>query len=181
MLEEVWARNHGVWKAIVKSMLYDHSAVDDVLQDALTQVIKSKRHFPNEAEACQYIRRAVVNTTIEYYRRLRRQNTEARMKYVTRHRVSPDTPLAIMMREEQEQADASLLRAVLDAKQRLSSLHQEAVDLAFGRDRKLKEICRERGIPYSTLHSRVLNAVDQIRKELKTRGFYTRLEEVEHP
>ena len=44
------------------------------------------------------------------------------------------------------------------------------VDAFNGSPRKLREVCREKGIPYSTVRSQITAGIDRIRRRLKARG-----------
>jgi DNA-directed RNA polymerase specialized sigma24 family protein len=67
------------------------------------------------------------------------------------------------MGEEQD----SILKEVRKTLGKLSPEQREAIDIAFNRHhRKIKDICTEKGIPYSTIRSRVTAGLDHIRRQL---------------
>ena len=85
----------------------------------------------------------------------------------------PLNPLNILIREEEEKLESSLLVEMRKILKTLPPKQKEAIDLVFSRNgQKLKEICEEKNIPYSTLRSRMLSAIDRIRKQLKSKGHY---------
>jgi len=123
----------------------------------------------DEQEAYNYARRAVINTAINHYRRSKRQLALIHALKEDQNDVDERTPLVMMMESEHDQNEAAIMRELGPALSRLSLDRREALDLVFKRSDKLKEICRERGIPYTTLRSRFLSAVDQIRKHLRVK------------
>ncbi len=168
-LADIWERNKSILQAIVKTILLDHSAVEDVLQDAFTQVLTAAPELEDEQQAYNYARRAVINTAINYYRRSKRHMTLVHALKEQQSEVDERTPLFVMMESEHERAESAVMREMEPALSRLSPDRREALDLVFKRSEKLREICQERGIPYTTLRSRFLSAVDQIRRHLRVR------------
>jgi RNA polymerase sigma-70 factor (ECF subfamily) len=169
-LADIWERNRSILQAIVKTILLDQSVVEDVLQDAFMQVAAAAPELEDEQEAYNYARRAVINTAINHYRRSRRNLALVRALKEQQDDLDTRTPLVMMMESEQEEKVSAVMRELAPALNRLSPDRREALELVFDRREKLKEICRETGIPYTTLRSRVLSAVDQIRKHLRVRG-----------
>ena len=174
MLDQVWSRNLPILRSLVRNILVDPSLSDDVLQDAFTCVIAKRRDsdFKDEHHAYSYMRRVVVNTAINYYRRRRRERVDLKDEVVQSRSAQSEhlTPLSLLIREEQEDLQASLMREVQTTVEELSPEQREAITLVFGRSQKLKQVCKEAGIPYTTLRSRVHSAVDEIRKRLQVKG-----------
>jgi len=174
LLDQVWNRNLPILRSLVRNILVDPSMSDDVLQDAFTCVIAKRRDsdFKDEHHAYSYMRRVVVNTAINYYRRRRRERVDRKEEFVQSRTVQSEnwTPLTLLIREEQEDLQASLIQQVQTTLEELSPEQKEAIALVFGRNQKLKQVCKEAGIPYTTLRSRVHAAVDEIRKRLQVKG-----------
>ena len=60
----------------------------------------------------------------------------------------------------------------------LPSVQREALEFAFnGNHQKLRDVCREKGIPYSTVRSRVTVGIDRIRRRLEAKGIYPTFKE----
>ncbi len=171
-LADIWERNKSILQGIVRTILLDHSVVDDVLQDAFTQVLSASPEFEDEQQAYNYARRTVINTAINHYRRCKRDLTLVHTLKEQQNEIDERTPLVMMMESEHEQVESAIMREMGPAMSRLSLDRREALDLVFKRREKLKEICREKGIPYTTLRSRFLSAVDQIRKHLRARRLF---------
>ena len=164
----------------MRQILFDHSSIDDVLQDTFARLLQKNKSFANEKEAFRYLRRAVLNTAIDYYRRLNRQN--ALTKFSSLNPEETSNPLTTLIRREDEQRQNLLLLEIKKALKTLPPKQKEAIDLIFSRNgQKLQEICEEKRIPYFTLRSRMLSAVDHIRKQLKTKGLYQDGREVKRP
>ncbi|HXK60822.1 MAG TPA: sigma-70 family RNA polymerase sigma factor [Acidobacteriota bacterium] len=177
-LADIWERNKGSFQAIVKTILLDHSAVDDVLQDAFTQVMTAAPDLKDELEACNYARRAVINTAINHYRRRKRHEGLIKAVQSFRSTAEERTPLRVLMEKEQRQRELDMVRELQAAMERLTPEQRQALDLVFSRTQRFKEICSETGIPYTTLRSRVLSAVDVIRRHMRARRLLPTDEEV---
>jgi RNA polymerase sigma factor (sigma-70 family) len=178
LLSQVWKEKQYTFRAIAHSILLDKSLVDDVLQEAFTRILQSERRFSDEGETYNYIRKTVLNTTIDTYRRVRRQNsryTATKLSTVSRTPGEGDCfgdPLTLLLKKEKRKIDADLAAEVRAALDKLSGEQKAAIQVFFGRDRnkKVKDICREQGVPYSTLRSRMLTGIEKIRHTLRQRG-----------
>ena len=177
MLERVWLKKHTALRSIVRGFLFDDARVEDILQDALSQVLASGRRFPDESETYRYLRRSVFNASIDRYRASRRriylplpqEQTESKLP----NRSGPSDPLTLLLEQERKSLRSAVFREIRLAMSDLPGVQQEAIRMIMGpRDRKLKELCRMKGIPYSTVRSRMLAGVERLRRRLKTRGVY---------
>ncbi|RPI22811.1 MAG: sigma-70 family RNA polymerase sigma factor [Acidobacteria bacterium] len=177
-LADVWERNKGILEGIVKTILLDHSLVDDVLQDAYTQVMITAPELEDEQEAYNYARKAVINTAINQYRRCRRNWAMVQALQKQQSEADERTPLLLMMEGEHERVESAVARELATAVSRLSPERRHAIELVLGRTDRFKDICRETGIPYTTLRSRFISAVDQIRKHMRVRKLLSKDEEV---
>ncbi len=176
MLERIWHEKRAVFRSIALRMLLDPSRVDDILQEAFAHVLASGRSFPSEADAYRYMRRVVSNTTIDHYRASKRAvdrfSTETIFVY-SEPRSSQPGPLTTLLKNEFARSRSELLEEVARALTDLPPDQREAILLILGpRPRKLTEICREMGVPYSTLRSRMIAGLQRIRKKLKVKGLY---------
>lgn len=176
MLEEIWQKHQSLFRGLVRNLLIDFSLTDDVLQDAYARVLKSGKHFDNRPQAFQYLRRTVVNTTIDYYRQIRRRHrfeAEGCLPHGEFRAAGTDTADHLLVREDRDQLEISVLNEVDKALETLPSHQREAIDLLFfPQEATLKELCASRGVPYSTMRSRMLAGVDRIRKHLKKKGLF---------
>ena len=176
MWEEIWHQNQAIFRSIIRSVLIDPSAVDDVLQEAYTKLMRAGRDFPTRGETYSYIRKVVLNTSIDHYRACRRRM--ARLGIPLDNHDSHETlrvcdPLAILMKKEEIRFHHLILEEIRRTVSGLPSKQQEAIDITFNRrHQKIKDICKARGIPYSTVRSRVLAAIQNIRRRLKSKGIY---------
>jgi RNA polymerase sigma factor (sigma-70 family) len=170
VLDEVWLRNQALFRSLVRKMLFEAQTVEDVLHDAFLHVLETRREFASEREAFNYLRKTVINTTIDRYRRLRRHyviNTDGEP---LPHTIDDgEDPLTTMIREEAEVKQSETLRRLEQLVQELTPEQQAAIDLFFAQDtrRRLKTICQESGIPYSTLRGRLSSAINQLRSKLE--------------
>jgi len=159
---------------MVRAVLFDQSSIDDVLQEAFAKVLHSRKDFSDRREAFHYLRKTVLSTTIDLYRRSTRYNSRV-IDCPDPPEFSPillqkdQDPLSLLLLREQAEEKYNLVSQVRAALATLPPSQQEAIELFFGRSKKqrLKEICRDSGIPYSTLRSRMIRGVDKIRALLR--------------
>jgi RNA polymerase sigma-70 factor, ECF subfamily len=177
LVARVWETNRPILKAMAVAVLRSPTQADDVLQEAFARVLKSGREFSCPQEAFKYLRTAVLNTAIDFYRRIRRQRDaaavralEAPLAYTSRY----EDPLGILIREEETRQRDELIDEVRLALDRLPSQQREAIRIFFDPNRgsTIKDVCLESGVPYSTLRSRMLQGIDGIRAHLRARGLH---------
>lgn len=169
MLERLWHKNQAVFRSLIRDILIDSSSVDDVLQEAFLKLFESKKHFSSPNEAYNYMRKVVLNTSIDHYRRLQRRQKAYSLNPGNFSPPSSNAlnPLTLLMEKEKGEAQDSILKEVRKTLGELSPEQREAIDIAFNRNqRKIKDICTEKGIPYSTIRSRVTAGIDHIRRQL---------------
>jgi len=182
MLERLWDKNQGILRSIVLSILIDPSGTDDVLQEAYTKVLRTRKHFSTQEEAYNYIRKTVVHTCIDSYRSFKRR-TALFVSCPDADNIPPTygqaDPLTQLMEKEQIEVQSTILEEVRKTMAELPTVQREALAFAFnGNHQKLREVCREKGIPYSTVRSRVAAGIDRIRRRLKAKGVYPTFREV---
>ena len=182
MLERLWDKNQAILRSIVLNILIDPSGADDVLQDAYAKVFRSKKHFSTQDEAYNYIRKTVVHTCIDYYRSFRRRTAlfvNSRDFANLPHIYNQADPLTQLVEKEKGEVQVAFLEEVRKTMAELPPLQREALEIAFnGNQQKLREVCREKGIPYSTVRSRVTAGIEQIRRKLRAKGVYRTFKEV---
>jgi len=161
---------------MARAVIADPSSVEDILQEAFLKVLKTRKRFSNQQEAFNYLRRAVLNTAIDSYRKLKRQNSrfdtrDGERKTRGYAEIGAD-PLSLLLTNEEAKTHSRLVSEVERALDSLQPKQREAVEAFFRREStlKLKEFCQEQGVPYSTLRSRMLQGIDQIRAYLQQRG-----------
>lgn len=177
MLQRIWQENYPLFRSIARTILFHGANIDDVLQEAYARILQSKKRFTTEEEAYNYVRQVVRRTTIDQYRRLRRQHAYLTLvgdfrEYSATLVQEGEDALGQLIRKEEHRRQVELLREVREALRELAPEQREAILLIFGRNRAMKEICREIGIPYSTLRSRMLSGIDRIRALLREKGIY---------
>ena len=177
MLERVWQKKYTALRSIVRSFLFDDARVEDILQDALSQVLASGRSFPDELETYRYLRRSVFNASIDHYRASRRRVylplPEEPGEFTLPIHNSPSDPLTLLLQRERQNLRRAIFQEITAAMSELPGVQQEAIWMIMGpRDMKLKDLCRIKGIPYSTLRSRMLAGVERLRRRLKARSLY---------
>jgi len=182
MLERLWHKNQAILRSIISNILIDPSGVDDVLQEAFRKLLQSKLHFSTQEETYSYIRKVVLNTGIDHYRCHKRRNARfAKCADENLASSSPyvPNPLTLLMERERAEVQKSILEEVRKTLKELPPEQREAIDITFNRNhQKIKDLCKEKGIPYSTVRSRMTAGIDRIRRRLKAKGIYRTLEEV---
>jgi RNA polymerase sigma factor (sigma-70 family) len=174
----IWEEKQSALRALVRTILIDETVVDDVLQEAFSRVLKTRRDFHTVEEAFYYLRKTVLHTTIDAYRRSKRDRVRFR-DYDPREDTSPSSllpqavdPLKLLIDQEETEQQKVLVNEVKKALKRLSPEQREAIEIFFGNGRQstLKDLCRKKGVPYSTLRSRMLRGIDKIRGHLRQKG-----------
>jgi RNA polymerase sigma factor (sigma-70 family) len=177
LLSQIWQERLYIFKSIAYAVLADASVVEDVLQETFKKVLQSKHSFTDRQEAFNYLRRAVINTSIDAFRKkqrfCRRFESKGNLSdYPSRTEEGQGDPLNFLIREETNRHRQELLTEIQDAITRLTATQKEALTIFFGRqsNRNVKQLCRCKGLPYSTVRSRMLKAVENIRKQLHSKG-----------
>ena len=174
LLERLWRKNQAIFRSLIRNILMDPSGVEDVLQEAFVKLLECNKHFSTQNEAYNYIRKVVLNTSIDHFRSLRRQNAYSlRPGYFSVLSRNAPNPLSLLIEKEKDEVKDSILEEVRKTLGDLPPEQREAIDIAFNRThQKLKDICQERGIPYSTMRSRVTAGIHHIRRRLRVKGIY---------
>ncbi len=154
--------------------------MDDVLQEAFVKLLESNKHFSTPNEAYNYMRKVVLNTSIDHYRCLRRQKAYSlNTGNLSSLSSNAPNPLNLLIEKEKGEVKQSILKEIRKTLGELSPEQREAIDIAFNRNhRKIKDICTEKGIPYSTIRSRVTAGIDHIRRRVTVKGIYRTLGEI---
>jgi len=177
LLKRIWQERLRSLRAVAFTVLTDPAAVEDVLQETFTRVFQRGRAFQTEDEAFNYLRRAVINNSIDAFRKQQRNLKRFRQREYQGE--SPEIadsqtidPLEILIREENHVLQNRLAMEVRRAVGKLPQPQREAIRLFFGKNSRqnVKEVCRRKGIPYSTVRSRMLKGIDNIRRQLQLRG-----------
>ncbi len=160
---------------MVSAVLPASEYVDDVLQEAFARVLKSNKNFANDADAYKYVHTSVLNTAIDWYRRLKRNHRfflACDIRSVYRPSSLREDPLDLLLRAEEADRKSALMAEVQAAVRTLTPEQQQAIHAFFGKRRQasLKEYCMDSGVSYSTLRSRMLQGIDLIRERLHERN-----------
>jgi RNA polymerase sigma factor (sigma-70 family) len=169
VLDQVWLRNEALFRALARKILLEPETVEDVLHDAFLQVLKTGRKFGSERDAFNYLRRTVINTTIDRYRRLKRDYAHSKAGEKPLHIIDEaEDPLSTMIREESEAQRVEVFQLLEQLVRELTPEQRSAIELFFWQNsaKKLKTICQESGIPYSTLRGRLSSAITHLRSKL---------------
>lgn len=174
LLFRIWEENEHVFRAVAASVVHLPEHTDDVLQEAFARLLRRNRSFRSRTEAFHYVRTTVLNTAIDFYRKLSRQ------RKVQKNEISEDVfpcdgsydPLGILIREQEDGARSRLLNEVKRAVEDLPPQDLDAIAVFFDRKsaQTVKQACAERGLAYSTLRGRMLRGVDRIRQHLRKEG-----------
>ena len=183
MLEHIWEKHRDVFRAIAVSVVFDESAAEDVLQDALTKIVRSGKRFQTDGEAFNFIRRTVFNAAVDRYRMVKRHRRRFHLVETLDFETYPasgDTPdpLELLVREEEQGHRSTLMREVRLGLKKLSKEQRQAITLIFEcHPKSIKQACRDRGVPYSTVRSRMLTGIDKLRRMFREKGLMGGLED----
>jgi len=173
VLVRVWQKNERIFRCVVRTILPDLTSVEDILQEAFSRVLQAETRFENERDAFNFLRKTVVTTSIDHYRYRRRQKRLLESGSASSDFVSDNSasPLDRLLYLEETKRRKSRLEQVRQVLQRLPREQQEAIQIIFGKNgKKIRDVCEEAGIPYSTVRSRMLRGVDEIRRQLRRKG-----------
>lgn len=176
ILLRAWKCKQYALRAVAHAILKDGSRVDDVIQDAFLRVLESGREFESEQEAFLYLKKTVLHRSIDAYRTIRRRSQKhsdpkARQACGYGRSKHDEDPLSALLLKEESEDTNQLRSAVKAAMSNLTSKQREAIEVFFfRRGKKLQDLCKETGVPYSTLRSRMLNGIDRIRDYLSQEG-----------
>ena len=145
----------------------------------MTSSRKPSSNYSNPTNTSPPKMRPVLNTSIDHYRCLRRRNAYSlNPGNLSSLSSSAPNPLNLLIEKEKGEVKNSILKEVRKTLGELPPEQREAIDIAFNRNhRKIKDICTEKGIPYSTIRSRVTAGIDHIRRQLTVKGIYRTLGE----
>lgn len=186
MLERIWREKRHILLSIAHGVAFDESLAEDLIQEAFARTLQAEKDFKDPAQAFKFMVRVVTNAAVDHYR-LRLNDAKAARRldasgfswcsgphrpYGKNSLQNPfNDPLDLLIREERLTALSSTLCGVEEALSELPPKLRQAVHLAFGcSDKPLAKVARENGLAASTLRSRVLSAVDKIRRRLRQRG-----------
>lgn len=187
VIERVWREKRELLNIVARSVAPDDGVAEDLLQEAFARALESKREMKDPEAAFRFICRILTNVAIDDHRRRRRlqriigslpRTAEARF---VKPAVTSASPLCLLIGEETGLVRTSVMEEIRQAMLSLPDKQREALDVMFdeARGMTLQEFCRERGVPYSTLRSRMLKAVDLIRGRLRRKGLLARSDEVQ--
>lgn len=171
MLERLWQENESSLRAVVGTVISDSAAIDDVMQEAYLRILRFGFTHLNNGGTDRFMRKVVWSTTIDLYRR--RRHSKETVLCPCLPTKSPPSPLATLLRHEEGLLRRRIWDEVEEALQDLPPDLKQAIDCYFDSDeRPIREACSRLGLSYSTLRSRMLAAVERIRRRLKRKGLY---------
>lgn len=187
MLERIWKKHQRRLQALAGRIASNPDAAEDVLQESFARVLRAGKTFQTEGQALGFVRRTIVNTNIDHYRRRRAQrlgpgHVSLSSTQVSDSQAYPDLayqdPLERLLTREVDAATEEILKETRKALRELKPEHRQAIEAFFSTHRGAKQFCRQNNIPYSTLRSRMLVGIDLIRKRLSRKGLLAKVREV---
>ncbi|GAB4243593.1 MAG: sigma-70 family RNA polymerase sigma factor [Acidobacteriota bacterium] len=171
VLEEVWKQYHAALRACAAAVAPEAEAPEDILQEAYLRAVQAGRSFPSAQEAFHYLRRVVISTAIDHVRKAKRRPEPVAYEEATPYfhsSLDSRDPLDLLIREEEASARIRLVNEVHHALHLLPEEQRQAIAHFFAPDGRghLMRSCQELGIPYSTLRSRMLRGIDNLRRIL---------------
>ena len=151
----IWEENQPKLRARIRNLAGLCAPIDDLLQDVFAKVLpKSQRLEPEYAS--NYLMRAVGNIARDYLKKLRPECC-----LVDSHSVQ-ETPYDAYVKRERPTIYKDIIQPALNS---LSSSKLEALEL-FLQDGTRAATARRMGIPETTLRSREVSALKDLREQL---------------
>ncbi|MEE8584213.1 MAG: RNA polymerase sigma factor [Acidobacteriota bacterium] len=177
MLERLWKENERTLRTVVSTVFRDETLIDDVMQEAYLRILRFGSSSRSSGEAYRFIRKVVWSTTVDLYRRRRIKKETVLSRYPP---ISPPpSPLATLVRIEESCLRMLVWSEIDQAIQELPPKLQVALDCYYGTESQpIQDACMELGLSYSTLRSRMLAALERIRRRLKKKGIFEPYQEL---
>ena len=184
MLERIWKQHQSRLRALAGRIASNPDSAEDVLQDSFARVLRAGKTFQTEGQALAFVRRTIVNTNIDHYRRRRAQRLGPGHALLSSTQVSDSRayrelgyqdPLERLLAQEAGAASQEILKETRKVLRELKPEQRQAIEAFFSTHRGAKQFCRENNIPYSTLRSRMLVGIDLIRKHLNRKGLLAKV------
>lgn len=169
-LEELWRENETAFRKVARSLVGDPFTCEDILQESYLRLMRRRTC---REPTYPYLRQVVVHQSLDHFRRCGRR-TRRLLRLRSAHvPESVPTPLSLMLDREEEALRQRILSRVRDLSSGLTPEMRFALDVYFGRrELSIRETCRRRNLPYSTLRSRLLMALRRLRIHLREEGLY---------
>lgn len=185
LTDKIWEENQRLFRSIVFAIVRNPADIDDVLQETYRRILKTSNEITNPEEAFYYLKKSVRNTAIDWNRRVFRRNVTVKeqasdYERLEELRTSGENPLSSLLEQERKCEESDFLCEVYLAIENLPETQQQAVKAFFsiGHSPSAKEFCAVNDIPYSTLRSRMVKGIDNIRKILAEKNIPGFAEEV---
>ena len=175
LLEDLWSTHLRLFRHIAYTIVRHADLAEDVIQEAFGRALRSHQNIDKPDEALLYLKRIVTNTSIDYYHRQRRQDSEESLESADRVADRPDvSPLEQLLGKEQQWRDRRRLRQIAREIQALRPEQRFAIEQLVLAESppSLTALSRATGIPISTLRSRVILGLDRIRKNLRRKRLW---------
>ncbi len=160
-------QQHGRWmRTVVQARLRDAHAADEVMQEIVLAILQQNSRPSDPAKIAPWLHRVAVRHTINYRRRVGRQN-KLLQDYACRGQ--PATAVArnprdwVLEEESQQHLSAALAQ--------LAPLERELVLLKYSEGWTYKELASHLGVKEKTIEYRLMKARRQLRRYLARQGF----------
>ncbi len=185
LINKVWEEHQRLFRSIVFAIIRNPADIDDVLQETYRRILKTSHETTNPEEAFYYLKKSVRNTAIDWNRKAFRRNITVKEQVSDYERLeelrsSGENPLSSLLEQERKCGEADFLCEVYLAIEKLPETQQDAVKAFFSIEGfpSSKEFCSINDIPYSTLRSRMVKGIDNIRKILAEKNMPGFAEEI---
>ena len=159
---------HGTrWHRAALRIVGNNADAQDAVQEAIHRILVKAPLFQSADEARMYVARAITNHAIELHRARRKQN-HLRAPLDAAYLLAADasSPEWRLVEREQSIERAHLLNLIQEGLDRLHPKRSEALGLILfaPRGKSMRTVGAGRGIPYSTLRHRSVQALRELRK-----------------
>jgi RNA polymerase sigma-70 factor (ECF subfamily) len=173
LLEDLWSTHLRLFRHIAYAIVRQADIAEDAIQEAFRRALRSHQEIERQDEALLYLKRIVTNTSIDYYHRRRRNETDTPLDQADRVADRPaSSPLVQLLEKERQSINARRLRDIAREIRSLPPEQRFAIEQLVLSESPpgLTALSQATGIPISTLRSRVVLGLDRIRKNLRKKG-----------
>jgi RNA polymerase sigma-70 factor (ECF subfamily) len=157
-LRTIYEEYQGTLATLAGSLLDDHAAAEDVLQDVMVCLVRSVHRLNIKGDLRAYLSMAVANRARDYYRRRPRQRFVP-IDEAGHIATGDDGPLQMVIRSER-------LERLRSALEELPYEQREAIVLRLHADMKFREIAKFQSVSVKTALSRYAYGLDKLRSRL---------------
>ncbi len=170
ILQKLAEERPAFWSKIIYNILRQNDIVDDVLQESWKRLLASRVNLESYGDWERYFRKIVINTALDY-RKLQGTSIKrsAPIEAILEMPDQKEDPLKEVIAEENREVGKRILDDVNSLIAKLPAGQQDAICwiLLEEEPMTLEQLSLQKGIPISTLKSRLISGLKKIQKNLR--------------